>query len=251
MAAQNKGCAACLEVQQRIEAQAGNLPATVECFAGFTESAVPVRVGKRTVAFLQTGQVMLKRPTLTQFAGVLAGLRSRGLSIDEAALSEAYFSTQVLKKAKHDSVLQLLRIFAEHLSSVSNHLACAEANSQSPTIGKAREYITSHLGDEISLTDVARAAGMSVYYFCKVFKRELGQTFTEYLGRMRVETVKEMLVNPHKRISEAAYDAGFQSLSQFNRVFKHFTGETPSYFRDRLHGQGVSLGLRDRSVKAA
>jgi len=53
---------------------------------------------------------------------------------------------------------------------------------------------------------------------------------------VRVEIVKQLLLNPHKRVSEAAYEAGFQSLSQFNRVFRRIAGEAPSTYREKLHG---------------
>ena len=49
-----------------------------------------------------------------------------------------------------------------------------------------------------------------------------------------MEKVKNLLLNPHKRISEAAFEAGFQSLSQFNRVFRRVTGEAPTVWRDKL-----------------
>jgi AraC-like DNA-binding protein len=45
-----------------------------------------------------------------------------------------------------------------------------------------------------------------------------------------------MLLDPHKRVSEAAFAAGFQSLSQFNRVFHRITGEAPRVYRERLQG---------------
>jgi AraC-like DNA-binding protein len=51
-----------------------------------------------------------------------------------------------------------------------------------------------------------------------------------------VEKVKNLLLNPHKRISEAAYETGFQSLSQFNRVFRKLAGESPTAYRQALHG---------------
>jgi AraC-like DNA-binding protein len=63
-------------------------------------------------------------------------------------------------------------------------------------------------------------------------------TFTDYLARRRVEVVKEALRNPETPVSEAAFAAGFQSLSQFNRVFLRKTGETPSHYRERLAADG-------------
>lgn len=251
MAGQNKTCAACLELQQRIETQAQENAATLECFAGLGESAVPIRVGERVVAFLQTGQVLLRRPTEARFNAILRRLRQWGIDADRAPLRQAFFQSQVVAGHRLESVLRLLSIFAQHLSSLSNQLMVREASSGMQTIARARAFIGEHLGEEMSLGQVARAAGMSIYYFCKIFRREIGVTFTEYLARLRVETVKQKLLNPHMRISEAAYDAGFQSLSQFNRVFRHFAGETPSNYRDGLHRHGAGLGTPVRLTFAA
>jgi AraC-like DNA-binding protein len=81
---------------------------------------------------------------------------------------------------------------------------------------------------------VAKAAHMSTFYFCKQFKKATGVTFTNYLNRVRVEKAKEMLLNPHARVSEVAFDVGFQSLTHFNRVFRNLTGESPTAYRETL-----------------
>jgi AraC-like DNA-binding protein len=112
------------------------------------------------------------------------------------------------------------------------------------TTGLPLAVRAAHIGEDLHLSDVARAAGMSPYHPCKVFHRETGATFTEYIARTRVETVKCLLLNPHTRVSEAAYEAGIQSLSQFNRVFRRITGEAPSAFQDRIHKTpGRSLAI--------
>src|SRR5882672_890877 len=67
MAEHNRACAACLEVQAKIAAAAGSGPRTVKCFAGLCDTGVPVSVGDELLGFLQTGQVMLKKPTRAQF----------------------------------------------------------------------------------------------------------------------------------------------------------------------------------------
>src|SRR5262245_11655397 len=63
MAQNNRTCAACLDVQQRTVEAAKDRPATVTCFAGLSDTAVPVKLGQRRIGFLQTGQVALKQPT--------------------------------------------------------------------------------------------------------------------------------------------------------------------------------------------
>jgi AraC-like DNA-binding protein len=75
---------------------------------------------------------------------------------------------------------------------------------------------------------------VSTFYFCKMFKKATGLTFTDYLGRLRVEKAKNLLLNPHLRVSEIAYTVGFQSLTHFNRVFRKLTGESPTDFREKL-----------------
>ena len=236
MARQSKTCAACLCLQQTMETAAKDGPKTLECFAGLSDSAVPVRLGERVIAFLQTGQIFRRKPTEGQFRQVLDRLAELGAKIDAPRLREAYFRTRVVAREQYDSVLRLLTIFAEHLSGLSNQLMVREAAAEAPVVTRARAFITEHRTEEISLSDVARAVNMSSFYFCKVFKKATGLTFTEHLARVRVEMVKELLLNPHKRVSEAAYESGFQSLSQFNRVFRRVAGESPSEYRDRIHG---------------
>jgi len=71
--------------------------------------------------------------------------------------------------------------------------------------------IAQHQTEEISLGQVAKAVNMSAFYFCKTFRKVTGFTFIDYLAHLRVESVKIHLLDPHKRISEAAFEAGFQS----------------------------------------
>jgi AraC-like DNA-binding protein len=63
------------------------------------------------------------------------------------------------------------------------------------------------------------------------FKRVTGINFVEYVARTRFANACDLLRNPNLRISEIAFTAGFQSLSQFNRVFKTFSGKSPTQYR--------------------
>jgi AraC-like DNA-binding protein/ligand-binding sensor protein len=236
MANTNHSCAACLQLQKRVEEEARVEPKTLKCFAGLCDSAVPVRVGENLVAFLQTGQIMLHQPKKAEFTKATRSLVNWGTEVDLKRLEEAYFQTRIVTKKQYDSILRLLTIFAQHLSGLSNQLMVQEATAESPAVAKARLFIAEHQSEELSLSQVAQAVNMSAFYFCKTFKKATGMTFTEYLARVRVEKVKNLLLNPHKRVSEAAYEAGFQSLSQFNRVFRRIAGESPSVYRERIHG---------------
>jgi AraC-like DNA-binding protein len=100
-------------------------------------------------------------------------------------------------------------------------------------VSRARRYVEEHFDEPITLTEAAKVVNTSVRYFCKVFKNYTGITFVDYLTRLRVEKSKDLLMNPNRRISEAAFEVGFESLTQFNRSFKKHTGMTPTEFRSQ------------------
>jgi AraC-like DNA-binding protein len=98
-------------------------------------------------------------------------------------------------------------------------------------IWKARKFIQAHASEELSLGTVARAANTSPNYFSEKFKEAVGTNFVKYVARARFEKAAALLRNGDLRISEIAFAVGFQSLSQFNRVFKKLSGKSPTEFR--------------------
>ncbi len=88
--------------------------------------------------------------------------------------------------------------------------------------------------EELSLGDIARRVNVSAGYFSTMFKKATGLNFVDYVARLRVEKAKNLLQNPKFRISEVAYDVGFQSLSQFNRTFRRVIGASPRAWRATL-----------------
>lgn len=234
MSQASRSCAACLQVQQRLSEAAVHQPQTVICPAGMSDTAVPVRLGEQLVGFLQTGQVFRKKPTSAQYDRTAKQMAEWGLQVDNAQLHKAYFSTRVLSAKQHDSVIKLLSIFSQHLSMVSNQVVVQKDNAQPPVITRAKEYILEHQSEDLSLGQVARAVNTSTFYFCKMFKKVTGINFTDYLSRVRVEKAKNLLLNPNLRVSEIAFEVGFQSLTHFNRVFKKIVGQSPSEFRTQL-----------------
>lgn len=244
MAGTSKSCAMCLQMQQRFESETSDGNATLQCFAGMTESVVPVRLGETIIGYLQTGQVMLRPPTEKAFRAAMAQLEQYTAGLDSTQLHSAYFQTRVVTKSHYEAIVRLLSSFAQHLSLISNEIMIKQTAIEPPAVIKARAFISENLGEPLCLEQVAQAANMSAFYFCKVFKGATGLTFTDYVARARVEQTKQLLLNPNTRVSEAAYAAGFQSLSQFNRVFRRIVGEAPSDYRDRLHGSAPASSAR-------
>jgi AraC-like DNA-binding protein len=231
MARSNRVCAACLEVQRKLTEKTGDRSRTVTCFAGLSDSAVPIRVGDQLIGFLQTGQVLLKQPTKFRFDRAARKLVEWGVDVDLGKAREAYFHTKVLTKKQYRSMLRLLEIFGRHLSILSNQIAMENQAAEPAAVTRAKQFIAQNQNNAICLATVAKAVNTSTFYFCKLFKRATGLTFTDYLARVRIEKAKTLLLDPNRRVSEVAYDIGFQSLTHFNRVFRKIVGRSPSSYR--------------------
>ncbi len=234
MADSNESCLECLRVQEKLEREANFKPRTLKCFAGLCDSAVPIRVGENVVAFLKTGQVLLHQPNDEHFSKITRKILALGTRINLKRLEEAYYQTKVLSPEQYEAFVQLLATFAQHLASISNAIMVKEKNSEPEMVAKARRFILDNYESTLTLDRAARAVNTSAHYFCKMFKKSTRMTFTDYLTRIRVEKAKNLLYNPNKRVSEVAFDVGFESLSQFNRSFKRITGATPTGFRKSL-----------------
>src|SRR5262245_45733363 len=98
-------------------------------------------------------------------------------------------------------------------------------------IWKTRRFIEQHSTEELSLRKVAKMVGFSANHLSEKFKHVTGVNFVEYLAHARFKNACDLLRNTNRRISEIAFAVGFQSLSQFNRVFKRFSGKSPTQYR--------------------
>ena len=234
LAEKSRACANCLQVQQRLSHIATHQAATVTCGHGLTETAVPVRLGNRLIGFLQTGQLFRRKPTNAQFARIAKMAHDWNLEGEREGLKRAYFNTRILPPKQYDAMVKLLVIFAQHLSMISNQVIMRQQHAEPPLVTRAKEYILEHQTDDISLGQVAKAVNTSTFYFCKLFRKATGINYTDYLARIRIEKAKNLLLNPNLRISEIAFEVGFQSLTHFNRVFKRVVGLAPTSYRNQL-----------------
>jgi AraC-like DNA-binding protein/ligand-binding sensor protein len=233
LAERPKTLAVCLQAHQEMIDHTGELPHTVTCPFGLTETAVPVKLGTEVIGYLRIGQVLRHLPAKSDTTKVSRELERCGVPF-KGEIRKAWEKNPLVAPEKYNAVVRLLTFFADQLSALSNQLMTEKNNAEPPLVLRAREYIDKHKTDELSLADVAKAAGASIFHFCKIFHKATGLKFTDYVARVRVEDARTRLLNPNLRISEIAYDVGFQSLTQFNRTFKRVFGQSPTEFRTRL-----------------
>jgi sigma-B regulation protein RsbU (phosphoserine phosphatase) len=101
-------------------------------------------------------------------------------------------------------------------------------------INKARIYLESNYQYQLMVEDVAREMSVSTSHFKKIFKRDLGYTFSNYLNMLRIQKAKELLLNSRKSITEIAYDIGYNDSNYFSTVFKNLEGVSPREYRKKV-----------------
>jgi AraC family transcriptional regulator len=142
---------------------------------------------------------------------------------DDAVGSRFYADAMATAMAAH-----LLR----HSSKRDRRFQEYENGLSKEKLKQAIDYIQAHLGEDISLSAIANALGMSQYYFCHLFKRSTGLSPHQYLIRQRVEKAKHLLKRSHQSIASVAIDCGFANQSHFARYFRQHTGMNPKQFRN-------------------
>lgn len=209
--------------------------ATSKSVSGVVQSLVPVFVGKNPVALMQTGGVRLEPANAETFAPLAHALLEEDRSAVEVRSAQVHFQqVPVMEPERYEAALAILRSFAQQLGECAHRLLFAHTTHEPDAVRNAKIYIHAHLTEQMPLEDVAKAVNVSPFHFCKIFKRATGLTFTDFVNRARVEKAKRMLMKPAARITEVAYDVGFQSLSHFNRSFRRIASESPTEYRGRM-----------------
>lgn len=217
---------------------------TVTGVAGVVKTQVPVRVGKNVIAVMQTGGVRLQPANAATFAPVAKVMLDDDHSAAEIRGAQVHFAqVPVMPPERYDAAISLLCSFALQLGESAHRLLFAHATHEPEAVRNAKSFIHSHLAEPMTLEGVAGAVNVSPFHFCKLFKRATGLTFTDFVNRARVEKAKRLLMKPAARITEVAYDVGFQSLSHFNRSFRRIASESPTEFRCRMKSSGHNQTL--------
>lgn len=245
----HEGCRMCHAVDSKLRNTDGDKPRTEFCIAGLADTAVPVMVQGRLAGHLRTGQIALEPPSKDQFTRLARTLVDWGLSTDLTQIEEAWFHSKVLTPSQYGAFIELLRVFARHIGLTAELLPQAPMEAESPVIQRARAYIELHQNEDVHVEEVAKTLNLSVFYFCKLFKKATGKTFTEYLSAVRVMKAKNLLINPHLRISEVAFESGFQSITHFNRIFKKLEGCSPSTYRIAM-GKALEQEVAARELRS-
>lgn len=189
----------------------------MECPAGLTTVTLPVVTQDQMTATLIAGPIAWDKPTQRK-PNAAVPVKKRSL-------------TPAIPAEQFQGGIRLLAWFAEALGKHATQYRCGPHGNDPKAVVKAKEIVANELTEPLTTARIAERVGLSTQYFCKLFRKTTGMTFTEYVSQARVEKAKQLLLSPSMRVSEAAFAAGFQSIPHFNRTFRDLAGVNPSQYR--------------------
>lgn len=98
---------------------------------------------------------------------------------------------------------------------------------------KIYHYVRDHFLETITLDEIANEVSMTVPSFCRYFKKITGKTFTRFVNEYRLVHASKLLAEKSTSITDICFESGFNNFSHFNKLFKEFTGKSPSDFRKK------------------
>jgi len=128
-----------------------------------------------------------------------------------------------LKQGSH-YFIDTIQVIAEKLSKL-------KYNTSNPEILKAIEYINDNLAEDTSCKAVSKHVNMNSSYFSRLFSKELGMNFSDFVLEKRITRASELLSNTKHSVDEIASMVGIESVSYFYRIYKKMTGKTPGDVR--------------------
>ena len=126
------------------------------------------------------------------------------------------------------------KIVEEALEYTFKKLAKSKSITSRIEIKKVLKYIEAHISEEISCESMANYVNMNSNYFSRLFKNEIGMSFSDYLLNKRIDVTTELLSNSDYSIEEITKAVGIESISYFYRAYKKITGNTPGDVRNKL-----------------
>ena len=220
-----------LDLSRRIDQQA----VTASCEANIATTLIPINTKVGTGAYLRSGQVRTGEKGIDpDFLAKVSEVLPPHVGKDVLLSFE---KAKVYSKDEYLSQLTLLGAFALQLADLANNILAKPSQSLGGIVNVTKQYIHEKLSEKISLDELANNANVTNSYLCKQFKKSTGLTVVEYINRHRIELAKELLTSRNVRVIEIAYETGFQSLSQFNRSFQRYTGQSPTEFKTQTKAE--------------
>jgi YesN/AraC family two-component response regulator len=165
---------------------------------------------------------------------------SRGIRIlGETQKKIAIKMEKLVKKKDFDRIIclmELLNILAtsKDIEYITNEgYTGTTLQTKTDRLSEVYKYITTNYFNDISLDEISKIANLSPTAFCRLFKQRTNRHFVEYLNEVRISNACKFLLETNLNVSEIAFQCGYKTLSNFNKIFKKTTALSPKEYRQK------------------
>ncbi len=130
------------------------------------------------------------------------------------------------------SIFQFLAESGEYVDLDVRPISSQSILKQQERIHRIHQFVEANFQKPIDTQQMADEVNLSLAAFCRYMKKITKFTYTDFVNQYRIQHAKKLLIQD-KNVTETCFESGFESLSYFNRIFKKWTGESPSRFRKR------------------
>ncbi|MDR2607955.1 MAG: helix-turn-helix domain-containing protein [Treponema sp.] len=157
--------------------------------------------------------------------------------LNEQSLLET--STNYIRKIQEaDDMNALTDTMYSIIEEMTSRIFSFQGVQHVSALKRAEQYIRENYTRKISLKEIAGVSGLSAPYFSTIFKEEMGENFSSYLNRLRVEKAGKLLLETDLSLCDISCNCGFEDQSWFSKIFKAYTGSSPGKYRQQ---GGISL----------
>ena len=228
---QNEGRRLCYECDRRFyrEVLQQSQPLRYRCHAGLTEFIVPVIRHGQVIGLLQCGQVLETKPSATDWQVTREQEARQGLNPD--LLEPFYYHSRILPPPRQADLMMFLQFIADYVANIDTPWLDASASRNQETLRRIMNHVEAHLAEDLSLNAIARGAGVSSRTLSRLFQRESGMTVLDFVHHRRVARASHYLGTTDLSCIEIAFAVGYQSVQNFNRIFRRLKDTTPREWR--------------------
>ena len=190
-------------------------------------------------AMLLHGRVDAAEKYILPFVDVTANMDKQIFRKDSEVPSVVDKLFESLRERKDGYELEVMSILYEivRLLWLEGHVSVSKRGDTSPAADTVRGiigHLERNFKEQVKLDELAKIAGVSKIYLCRIFKEYTSKTVVEYLNELRISAACHDMTVRGKSITEAAYDSGFNDLSYFSKIFRRYMGETPKNYKERM-----------------
>lgn len=210
-----------------------------QCYLGLYEFVRPVIINEKMVCVIYLGNLLLeekKQETVTRIKRISQKTGASSRRLIESLESVKRYTVQ--DTLYYTNMLDILEYLIK--SNVSTQQTQKRQDNSFPIYSRTnhwaiqliQNYILEFYNKNIKLSQLASLFFLNPDYLCRLFHKETGMSFSEYMNNTRINQAKSLLKLTDNKILDISIEVGFSNVTYFNRLFKNITGVSPREYRN-------------------